>query len=236
MQGRRRVGARHLAAGAAVVVACALVLSGCTAPAPKPMPECRDVAEAGDAGQPELQDYGLWSQTWDSPPGAGNLDRPAPLPFGFDPERKVWLTSIMLAPGVNGRVSIVTPRNARLFVASNWDRMGSLTAVDLRLRATRSVDLVGCDGIAFYPGLVIVDGPECVVFAVQREGENRVAQISVPYFGAECWYPSSAGSLRRTSVLSASAPVEKSSPRISHNSGRQRFDFERIKSCHPSHT
>ena len=142
------------------------------------------------AEQHELQDrletYGLWSQTWDSPPGAGDLDHPAPVPFGFDPERRVWLTSILLAPGVNGRVSIVKPRDARVFVSSNWGRMGSLTALELQLGATRSVDLVGCDGIAFYPGLVIVDGPECVVFAVQREGENRVAQIPVPYFGAEC--------------------------------------------------
>ena len=142
------------------------------------------------AEQHELQDrletYGLWSQTWDSPPGAGDLDHSAPVPFGFDPERRVWLTSILLAPGVNGRVSIVKPRDARVFVSSNWGRMGSLTALELQLAATRSVDLVGCDGIAFYPGLVIVDGPECVVFAVQREGENRVAQIPVPYFGAEC--------------------------------------------------
>lgn len=148
------------------------------------------MADTGGAVQQELQDrldtYGLWSPTWDSPPGAGDLDHPAPLPFGFDPDRRVWLASILLAPGVDARVSIVKPRDARLFVASNWDRMGSLTALELQLGATRSVDLVGCDGVAFYPGLVVVDGPECVVFAVQREGENRVAQISVPYFGAKC--------------------------------------------------
>lgn len=184
----RRAGASRLAVGALVV--CLLALTGCTSPAPRPTPACDDPNGAGNTVQAELQDrldtYGLWSPTWDSPPGTGDLDHPAPLPFGFDPQRKVWATSLLLAPGVSGRVAIIKPRDARLFVSTSWDRMGSLTALELRLGATRAVDLAGCDGIAFYPGLVIVDGPECVVFAVQREDDDRVAQISVPYFGAEC--------------------------------------------------
>jgi hypothetical protein len=194
---RRRTGDAGRASGAAsaavvasVLTACVLALAGCAPPAPEPAPDCGDRPDLGDPVQQRLQDrldeYGLWSQTWDDPPTADDLKRPAPVPFGFDPDRKVYLTSILLAPGVSGRVSIVKPRDAQLFVASSWDRMGSLTATDLRLLATRSVDLVGCDGIASYPGLTIVDGPECVVFGVEREGDDRIAQVSVPFFGAEC--------------------------------------------------
>lgn len=196
MNRRRRDGAGRAPgvasrmAAAALAVACALVLAGCVSPVPKPAPDCSDPIDAGDAAQQELQDrlddYGLWSPTWADPPSAAQLQHPAPVPPGFDPRRKVWGTSIQLAPGVNGRVSIVTPQDARLFVSPNWDRMGSLTALELQLGARRSVHLIGCDGVAFYPALTIVDGPECVVYAVQRDDDDRIAQIYVPFFGAEC--------------------------------------------------
>jgi hypothetical protein len=193
---RRRTGDAGRASGAAsaavvasVLTACVLALAGCAPPAPEPAPICGHRLDPGDPVQQRLQDrldeYGLWSHTWDDPPTADDLKRPAPVPFGFDPDRKVYLTSILLAPGVSGRVSIVKPRDAQLFV-STWDRWGSLNAIELQSRATRSVDLVGCDGIASYPGLTIVDGPECVVFGVEREGDDRIAQVSVPFFGAEC--------------------------------------------------
>lgn len=186
----RASGAVPAIVATALAALCALVVTGCTLPGPEPGPRCGDPADAPILAQGSLQErldtYGLWSSTWDSPPTAANLGRPAPLPPGFDPHRKIWLTSILLAPGVSGRVSILTPGDARLFVASSWDRMGSLTALDLQLGATRSVDLVGCEGITSYPALTILGGPECVVFAVQQEGDDRVAQIPVPFFGAEC--------------------------------------------------
>lgn len=170
-----------------LTIAVVIASSGCAPLRPDPGPACgpADMQEHPQELLDRLDTYGLWSPTWDSPPTAENLTRPAPVPFGFDPDRKIWLTSILLAPGVSGRVSIVKPQSAQLFV-STWDRWGSLTAPELQFGATRRVDLLGCDGIASYPALTIVDGPECVVFAVQQEDDNRIAQIPVSFFGAEC--------------------------------------------------
>jgi hypothetical protein len=167
-----------------------MVLFGCTAPEPQPASDCITQPAAEDPGQQrqfedQLDTYGLWSWTWENPPTAHDLARPAPVPVGFDPNRRIWLTSILLAPGVSGNVSILSPKDARLFV-STWDRWGMLTASELTLGSTRTVHLVGCDGYASYPALTIVDGPECVVFAVQQDGDDRVAPFRVPFFGAEC--------------------------------------------------
>jgi hypothetical protein len=181
----------------ATALALALPLAGCSFPMPQPEPTPRPVADCLDPSDPgvelsqDAQDgldlLGLWSHTWADPPSAEYLRHPAPVPPGFDPRRKVYLTTILIAPGVSGRVSIVKPQDARLFVAPDWERMGSLTALELQVGATRSVHLTGCAGVASYPGLTIVDGPECVVFAVQRDDDdNRVTQVSVPFFGADC--------------------------------------------------
>ncbi|GAA3750646.1 hypothetical protein GCM10022239_27340 [Leifsonia bigeumensis] len=174
----------------ALAVAFVLVLAGCTVPEPEPASDCSSMLAAEDAIQQQhlqgrLDTDGLWSWTWDNPPTADDLTRPVAVPAGFDPNRRIWLTSIQLAPGVSGEVSILSPRDARLFV-STWDRWGSLTAYELLLGARRGVRLPGCDGYASYPALTIVDGPECVVFAVQQDGDERMAQIRVPFFGAEC--------------------------------------------------
>jgi hypothetical protein len=92
----------------------------------------------------------------------------------------------MVAPGTSGWVRIVKPQDARLYVAPDWAALSSLTALELQLGATRSVHLVGCEGIAAYPGLTILDGPECVVLSTQRDGDDRIGEVSVPFFGAEC--------------------------------------------------
>lgn len=178
------------AIAAAIAIACAVGLSGCVSPPQRQVPNCLDLTAEQETFTPELrhriQQYGLWSQTWANPPGASQLKFPAPVPPGFDPGKRIWITTILLAPGVSGTVTILKPRDAKLYVVSTWERMNPLNAFDLQFGATRSVHLDGCDGVASYPGLTIIDGPECVVFAVQRDGENRVAEVPVSFFGAEC--------------------------------------------------
>lgn len=185
---------RRLSALAGVLVLAACSLTGCSFLSPRPgptaVPDCAPVDDDVIALPSDVSNglglYGFYSQTWADPPSAEDLRHPAAVPLGFDPRRKVYLTPIMVAPGTSGWVRIVKPADARLFVAPDWGTMGSLTALELQLGATRGVHLVGCDGLATYSGLTILDGPECVVFSTQRDDDDRVAQVSVPFFGAEC--------------------------------------------------
>jgi hypothetical protein len=185
---------RRLPALAGVLVLAACSLTGCSflspGPGPTAVPDCApiddDVIIVPRDISNDLGLYGFYSQTWVDPPSAEDLWHPAAVPLGFDPRRKVYLTSITVSPGTSGWVRIVKPEDARLFVASNWEAMSSLTALELQLGATRGVHLIGCDGLATYPGLTILDGPGCDVFSTQRDDDDRVAQISVPFFGAEC--------------------------------------------------
>jgi hypothetical protein len=193
-RGRRGGAGAIVGALAGVLVLVTGCLTGCSFLSPEPgptvAPECTP-ADNGTGALPsdavsDLDLYGFWSPTWADPPSAAALQHPAAVPPGFDSRRKVYLTTIMVAPGTSGWVRIVKPQDARLYVAPDWAALSSLTALELQLGATRSVHLVGCEGIAAYPGLTILDGPECVVLSTQRDGDDRIGEVSVPFFGAEC--------------------------------------------------
>src|SRR5664279_2009645 len=123
-----------------------LMLSACSfgtpSPTPSPpptsgallTPQCGPVPQSSATANPtfakslqNLDQHGIWSITWNSPPSEYDLTRFVPNPAGLDPKLKTWKMPIWVAPGAAGTVSIISPKNARLFVTT-WDCWDSLSA------------------------------------------------------------------------------------------------------------
>ncbi|MET4783736.1 hypothetical protein [Glaciihabitans sp. UYNi722] len=188
-----QVGVRLGAGALSIVVVAALTgCIGAPSPAPSPWrtPGCSTAAPTASAEAlpaeltTKLVKYGIWSQTWNDPPTKGDLAHPAEVPAGVDPTLKIWKSPILVAPGITGTVSIVSPSSARLFVTT-WAKWEHLNGPEITAEQTSLVKVTGCNGIGSYPGLTIVRQPTCVVFGVKQEGEAQT-KVPVPFFGGRC--------------------------------------------------
>jgi len=191
---RQRRAARVV--GAAIVVLIGTLLAGCsTASGPKPEvltrpDDCTSATAARNAGTltPELisqlDGVGLGSETWSQPPTADDLERQVGLPPGVDPALKPWKSPIFLAPHTTGTVSVVSPASARLF-ATTWAHWRELKGSEIITQQTTKLTLHGCNGIATYPGLVVLRGPACVTLEVRAHG-SKPKELRIPFFGATC--------------------------------------------------
>lgn len=185
-----------------------LTINGCSSPTPGPSEPPGDPVAASLPSELDCEDAWVGNPTYDpAAPGAEGISSLAwqgsPLSYSWpiDNETKgqayraldgstrgAWKAPITVNAGLGKRtIEVVSPSNADLVIAaaSEWESNQALR--EGRIQLPHFYTINSCpESVTQFPGMLLVQGPACVVIKVTDPATGRSSTVSVPMYGGKC--------------------------------------------------